>query len=152
MPSVINPRSGPFPIYSSTSPPVVDVGMFTIAKTGVDLKTAATTTIFTVPTGRTFVLTGNGILVTSVTSGGAGTFNWQMKESSSSRLMSLSVASASGTPVANQTVWWPPVEANSAAARSNCAAGNSVQFVQSASNAGSTAVAGTVYATGFYSS
>ncbi len=151
MPSVINPRSGPFPVYTSTSPPTVDVGIFTISKTGVDLKTAATTTIFTVPTGRTFVATFVTVQATAVTSGGAGTLTYQLKESSASRVMSIAGTSASGTPVANQTAWATTTQTNGAPANpSNCTAGNSVQYVQGASNAGTSTITGTVYVTGFY--
>ncbi len=150
MPSVIHPRSGPFPIYGSASPPTTDVGIFTVAKTGVDLKGAATTTVFTVPTGRTFVLITCYVLVTSVTSGGAGTVNFQMKESSSSRIMTQTFSTSSATPVANQSVF----NGNfiSTAQLSNCTAGNSVQFVLTTSSAGSSAISGTVYVTGIYSS
>ncbi len=148
MPSVVNPRSGPFPIYSSTSPPTVDVGIFTVAKTGVDLKAAATTTIFTVPAGRTFVLIQAMAQVTAVTSGGAGTLTSQIKESSAARQMNTQTLSTSSTPVANQTVWL--VGQLSTGIYSNCTAGNSVQVVLTASNAGSTTVTGTVLATGYY--
>ncbi len=149
MPSNVNPRSGPFPIYSSTSPPTVDVGIFTISKTGVDLKNAGTTTIFTVPAGRMYIALSSAAFVTAVTGGGAGTESYQIKESSASRAINPAVAGASTTPVANQT-FYSNVANSGAAALSSCAAGNSVQVVVSTSHAGSTAVTGTVYVTGFY--
>ncbi len=148
MPSQINPRSGPFPVYSSASPPTVDVGIFTIAKTGVDLKNAGTTTIFTVPASRTYVLLGFSVSVTAVNTGGSGTEGMIIKESSGARAMSGTVATAPGTPVAGQTVYIG-VQSNSIVF-SNCTAGNSVQAVVSTSHAGSTAVTGTIFATGFY--
>ncbi len=150
MPSQINPRSGPFPIYPSTSPPSADIGVFTVGKTGVDLKTAATTSIFTIPTGRTYVLLQSIALATAVTNGGAGVLASQIKESSGSRIMNTLTSTSSSTPVANQSVW--TVGQISTGAYNNCTAGNSIQIVVSTSNAGSTAVTGTVYVTGFYSS
>ncbi len=137
-------------VYAAASPPTVDVGIFTIAKTSVDLKTAATVDVFTVPASRTFICTSTYILVTAVTTGGAGTQVWTIKESSSARAMSLGTTSASGTPVANQTCYL--MIGNASPVNSNCTAGNKVQCVFGASHAGSTAVTGTVYVTGFYSS
>ncbi len=151
MPSRVDPRSGPFPVYSSASPPTIDVGVFIIAKTGVNLKAAATTTIFTVPTGRTFIATYGFALVTAVTSGGAGTQLFSINESSSLRSMLAALTSGSTTPVANQTVYSFDVRASSAPF-STCLAGNSVQVVVSTSQAGSSAVTGTIYVAGFYSS
>ncbi len=150
MPSQINPRSGPFPVYSSASPPTSDVGFFTIAKTGIDFKAAATVTIFTVPTGRTYLVTNCYALVTAVNQGGVGTENWQIKESSSARSMIAAYTSASHTPVANQSVYANP--ATGTGVFSTCTAGNSVQAVISTSHAGSTGVTGTIYLTGFYTS
>ncbi len=148
MPSNVNPRSGPFPVYSSTSPPAVDVGIFTVAKTGVDLKTSGTATIFTVPTGRTFVAIGGMAAVTAVTSGGAGINIILIRESSGSRTMVSQSTSNSGTPVANQTVY--ALVNSSATVLSNCAAGSGVVAVMSTGHAGSTAVSGTIFITGFY--
>ncbi len=151
MPSNVNPRSGPFPIYSSTSPPTVDVGIFTVAKTGVDLKNAATTTIFTVPAGRTFVATQGMVLVTAVNTGGAGTENLTIKESSGARTLLTALVVNSHTPVANQSVY-AIIDASVSAVICNCTSGNSVQAVVTTSAAGSTAVTGTIFVTGFYSS
>ncbi len=153
MPSVINPRSGPFPVYTSASPPAMDVGLFMVSKTGVDLKSAGTTNVFTVPSSRNYICTGFGFFVTSTTNAGAGTFSsMQIKESSASRTMSVVFSTSSATPVANQTASFFPSDVSTAIPRSNCTTGNAVQFTIGASNAGSTAVAGTVYVTGFYSS
>jgi hypothetical protein len=136
-------------VYSSASPPTVDVGIFTIAKTGVDLKTGGTTAAFTVPTSRRFVCTHCFVNVTSVTSGGAGVCTLQIKESGSSLGMTPNVSSGSSTPVANTTVYtFFPTAATVAA---SCAAGNAVNIVITAGEAGSTAVVGTVFITGFYS-
>ena len=57
-------------VYAAASPPTVDVGVFTISKTGIDFKTAATTNIFVVPSGRAFVCLGATAVVTSVTTRG----------------------------------------------------------------------------------
>ncbi len=150
MPSVIHPRSGPFPVYSSTSPPTTDVGIFIIAKTGVNLKAAGTTAAFTIPAGRTYMCMGTYTLVTAVTSGGAGTENFSIQESSGNRNMIVSSISDSGTPVANQTVYYNPPRAAPGAVQSVCAAGNNVNIVVATSQAGSSAVTGTVFLQGFY--
>lgn len=134
---------------SGSPPPFICVGCPVFAvKTGVDMKTAATVDIFTVPTSRTFVATGYDAYVTSVTAGGAGTFTGQLKESSASRAMGNNIASGSQTPVANQTIYYFPN--SSGFGFSNCTAGNKVQLVVSTSNAGSTAVSGTIYVHGYY--
>ncbi len=148
MPSVINPRSGPFPVYGSASPPTVDIGMFTIVKTGVDLKTSGTPTIFTVPVGRTFVAVSGMVQVTAVTSGGAGINSVLIRESTGSRTMISQSTSNSGTPVANQTVY--ALVNASATVLSNCAAGSSLTAVVSTGHAGSTAVTGSIFITGYY--
>ncbi len=149
MPSAVRPRSQ-FPVYSSANPPASDVGIFVIAKTGVNLKAGAVTDIFTVPTGRAFVATDTYIFVTAVTTGGAGQEIWQIIESSSSRIMTGLTTSSSGTPVANQTFYRQVI--NASPVLSSCSAGNKVQVQISVSQAGSTAVTGTVYVTGFYQS
>ncbi len=149
MPSNINPRSGPFPVYSSTSPPVVDVGPFVIAKTGVNLKAAATTTIFAVPTSRTYFCTGYHILVTAVTTGGAGVEIAGITESGGSRNMIQVATSASTTPVAGVTAY-SAFGTTTGGVNAVAAAGTNVQIVISTSQAGSTAVTGTVLLSGFY--
>ncbi len=150
MPSKIDIVTRNRTVYAGASPPTVDVGFFTVAIAGVDLKTAGTTTIFTVPTGRTFFCTNSYAIVTAVNTGGSGTEQYSIKESSSSRVMSSSGgASAAHTPVAGQTTY---VQANVSGQSpySSCTAGNIVQVVVVTSHAGSTGVTGTVYVTGFY--
>ncbi len=149
MPSRVDPRSGPFPVYAAASPPAIDVGMFVIAKTGVNMKAAGTTAIFTVPIGRSYTLVATNLLVTAVTSGGAGVIAYAMNESSASRTLQQTVNSGSTTPVANQTIYANGV-ANASQVLSTCAAGSNVQIVMSTSNAGSSAVTGTVFCIGFY--
>ncbi len=149
MPSNINPRSGPFPVYSSTSPPTVDVGTFTIAKTGINLKASGVTTVFTVPAGRAFLATSMNILVTAVTTGGAGVQIIALQESSSNRIMIAQATSASTTPVAGQTAYGL-FSGSTGGVNSVCAAGNNVNANVATSHAGSTAVTGTVFVTGFY--
>ncbi len=138
-------------VYTSASPPTTDVGLFVVAKTGVDAKTAATTDIFTVPTGRAFLCTGAHMLVTAVTSGGAGTEQFLIQESSANRTLMPGAANASTTPVANQTVYWADNRGTFGnAIYSTCAAGNKVQIAVSISQAGSSAVTATVFVEGFY--
>ncbi len=136
---------------SGSPPPFIGVGVPVFAvKTGVDLKTAATTDVFTVPTSRTFFLTGSFVIVTAVTGAGAGTFQYQIKESSASRVMSNNTAGNSTTPVAGQSVYSEFAPAPSSFIASSCTAGNKVQMVVAVSNAGSTTVTGTVWVQGFY--
>lgn len=137
-------------VYASASPPTVDVGIFAVATTSVNLKAAGTTAGFTVPSGRTFVCTGASAIVTSVTSGGAGTQTFQIKESGANGAMTPGAASGSGTPVAGTYYASPMTSAQGP--YTACAAGNIVNIVVSTSHAGSTAVTGTVFITGFYSS
>ncbi len=139
-------------VYAAASPPTIDVGVFTIARTGIDLKTAGTTTLFTVPTGRSFVAQLCTVLVTAVDTGGAGTENLAIKESSSSRVMITGVVTPSHTPVAGQTcyMWQAAAQGSTVAVSSTCTAGNIVQVVVATSQGGSTGVTGTVFITGFY--
>ncbi len=149
MPSVINPRSGPFPVYTSTSPPTVDVGIFTIAKTGVNLKAAGSTAIFTVPAGREYLAVLAYAKVTAVTSGGAGTQSLALSESGSSQTMIPAGVSASNTPIVGR-VYTADVRASSFTSATTCLAGNNVLASIATSHAGSNVVTGTVFATGFY--
>ncbi len=152
MPSpVTSARSATHGLYAGASPPTVDVGMFTIFIAGVDLKTAGTSTVFTVPTGRTFIATWGMVLVTAVNTGGAGTENLTIKESSGARTLLTALAVNSHTPVANQSVY-AIVDASVSAILSNCTSGNSVQAVITTSHAGSTSVSGSIFVTGYYSS
>lgn len=142
--------SGAAGVYSGASPPTVDVGMFIISKTGVDLKNAGTTTIFTVPTGRTFVCTGAYAVVTSVTAAGAGTETFKIQASTGAIAMTTNSASTSLTPAVGKMFMeqLTPVTGQFGTAP----AADNVQIVVTASQAGSTAVTGTVFITGFYSS
>ncbi len=150
MPSpVTSARSATHGVYASTSPPTVDVGPFTIVITGVNLKAAGTTAVFTVPTSRAFICTGAIAVVTAVTSGGAGVQNFSITESGGSRSMSLTQSSASTTPVANQTVFTSITPATGAPF-STAAAGTNVQVVVTTSHAGSSAVTGSVFVSGYY--
>ncbi len=148
MPSRVDPRSGPFPIYPGTGPPAVDVGMFTISKTGVNLKVAGSTTVFTVPTARTFIGTISFAVVTAVTSGGAGTQSFSIVESGANAVMLPALASASATPTIGRTYCTDP--RSSSFPGSVCGAGNNVVATVQTSHAGSNAVTGTVFVTGFY--
>jgi hypothetical protein len=137
-------------IYASASPPTVDVGVFTIAKTGVDLKTAATTSCFTVPTGRTFVCLYAIVKVTAVTGGAANTFAFKMQESGASAAMTAQQTSGSATPTT--VMYYASNTVATAAPFAVCAAGNSVQIVIGTALSGSTSVTGTVFIIGYYSS
>ncbi len=150
MPSVIHPRSGPFPIYQSPNAPASDVGLFTVAKTGVNLKASGISNIFTVPTGRTFIGTTSFAIVTAVTSGGAGTQQYLITESGGNANMLPPIASASATPTVGRTYSTDP--RGSSLPGSVCTAGNNVVATIQTSHAGSNAVTGTVFVTGFYSS
>jgi hypothetical protein len=140
--------AGDHAVYAGASPPTTDVGTFVISKTGVDLKTAGTTTVFTVPTGRAFVCTSAIALVTAVTGGGAGTETFQIKESGAGGAMTQAGASGSSTPVVG--TYYETLSPSSAGPYARCAASNAVQVVVATSQALSTTVTGTVFVTGFY--
>ncbi len=136
-------------VYAAASPPTVDVGLFVIAKTGVDFKTAATTDIFTVPTSRRYVLTNLQMVVTAVTAAGAGVITLtKVQESGANAAMNQTVSTGSSTPAVGTSYSFPT---STTFGWSTCAAANKVQLVLGASEAGSTAVSGTVFVTGFYS-
>jgi hypothetical protein len=136
-------------IYAAASPPTVDVGMFTVVKTSVNLKAAGTTAGFTVPSGRTFVCTGAYAVVTAVTTPGAGTQTFQIKESGASGQMTPGAASASATPAVGNYYASPVTSAQGP--YFVCAAGNIANIVVATSHAGSTVVTGSVFITGYYS-
>lgn len=117
-------------------------------KSSIDLKTAATSSIFTVPASKTFVCTDVVAVVDSVTSAGAGTETFKIVESGASKSMSSNTASASGTPAVG--TYYSESATPNGAPYTGCAAGNIVQIVVTTSQAGSTAVSGTVYVFGFY--
>lgn len=136
-------------VYAPGSPPTVDVGTFEIGPiTGVDLKNAGTTTIFTVPTGRKFVCVGATAIVTAVTGGGAGTETFKITESGAGGSMTQNTASGSATPVVGN--YYREDSPANTGPYTMCAAGNLVQIVVSTSQAGSTTVTGSVFIRGFY--
>ncbi len=143
------PTSAAHAIYVAASPPTTDVGIFTIVITGINLKAAGTSDIFTIPTSRTFLAVNAFAFVTAVTSGGAGTQSFSIIESGGSRTMLAALASGSGTPVVNQTVYTCDVRSSSAPF-SVCAAAAKVQITVQTSHAGSSAVTGSVFVTGYY--
>lgn len=136
-------------VYAGASPPTVDVGQFTISKTGIDMKTAGTTTIFTVPSGRTFVCTGAFFIVTAVTGGGAGTETFQIKTSTASANLTPNSPSSSATPTVGKIYAQPQLASGSPV--NTAPAADNVQVVVATSQAGSTAVTGTIFVQGFYS-
>ncbi len=135
-------------VYAGASPPTVDVGIFTVVITGIDLKTAATTTVFTVPSGRAFTCISAHAVVTAVSSAGSGTQTFTIKESGGSKSMTGATASAAVTPAPGSYYVETPTAGSGPF--TICAAGNIVQFVNSTSHAGSTTVTGSVFVTGFY--
>jgi hypothetical protein len=135
-------------VYAGASPPTVDIGLFTIAKTGVNLKAAGNTTGFVVPTGRAFLCTASWALVTAVTGPAAGTETWTIKESAASATMLGGTASGSGTPAVG--TYYSETSREAGGPYTQCAAGNTVTIVVTTSQAGSTAVTGTVFIQGFY--
>ncbi len=138
-------------IYVAASPPTVDVGFFTIVKTGVDLKNNATTDLFTVPTSRTFVCVNANIIPTAVTAGAAVAIVWRILESGASGIMTTNTAATSAAPVTTKV--WAQIGANTASTSPNntCAAGNKVQFSLTTGWTTSTTVTGNVYVFGYYS-
>ncbi len=135
-------------VYAGASPPTVDVGLFTISKTSIDLKNAGTTTIFTVPSGRTFLLTASFAVVTAVTSGGAGVETFKIQTSTGPITISPNTSSASGTPTVGKVYAQQITVAGSPF--NTAPAADNVQIVVTACQAGSTAVTGTIYLQGFY--
>ncbi len=137
-------------VYAGASPPTVDVGVFTIAKTGINMKAAGTTTVFTVPASRTFVCFGAFLVVTAVTSGGAGVQVFQIKASTGPVVMTQAVSSASATPIVGNVYYQNVVPG--ASPFFPAPAADNVTIVVSTSHAGSTAVTGTCFIQGWYSS
>ncbi len=151
MPSRVDPRSGPFPVYAAASPPVVDVGIFTIVKTGIDFKTNAVTDIFTVPAGRTFICNYAYIVITAVTAGAAVAVVWAIRESGGSLAMTSATAMGSQAPLT--TVAHSQVGAAGAGNAANpglCAAAAKVQFNLTTAWTTSTTVTGNVFVVGTY--
>jgi hypothetical protein len=122
---------------------------FTVFKTGIDLKTGGTYAIFTVPSGKNFMLQSVQVEVTAVTSGGAGTLTAQIKDTTNNHNLTQSAASASQTPVANVTSY-PITNTTGGGTHAFAPASADIGIFVSVSNAGSTAVTGTVFINGFY--
>ncbi len=139
-------------VYAAASPPTVDVGLFTIVKTGVDLKTNATTDIFTVPSGRTFTCTGAYLVPTTVASGLAVAIVWKIIESGASGVMSTASAANSGAPVTTK-IWsqqGTPAGGAIGSPFTLCAAAAKVQLSGTTMWTTSGTVTGSVFVQGFY--
>ncbi len=139
------------PIYAAASPPTVDVGPFAIIKTGVDLKTNATTDIFTIPASRAFVCTNANIIPTAITAGAAVAIVWRILESGASGVMTTNTAATNTAP--SITKVWAQIGAGTASTSPNniCAAGNKVQLSITTGWTTSTTVTGNVIVFGYYS-
>ncbi len=117
-------------------------------KSGIDLKTNATTDIFTVPTSRVFVCTSAIVIPTTVTASTATTFTFKIQESGASGAMTTAVAAAN-IAAATTKFWSQNSVQNATGPYFTCAAGNKVQLVISAGAAGTT-VTGSVFVFGYY--
>jgi hypothetical protein len=135
---------------TGVAPAFVGVGVPCVGfKSGVDLKTNATTDIFTVPTSRSFVCTYAEVIPTSVTAGAAVAFVYFIKESGGSGQMTASTAAASAAPVTTKT--WPQTGFTiGSGPYTMCAAANKVQITISTGFTTSTTVTGNVFVFGFY--
>jgi len=137
------------PVYAAGSPPTTDVGVFVIRLTGYDAKTGATTTIFTVPTGRAFIVQKAYVRITGVTGGAAVAFAYKIQESGASKTMTAATASTSAAPVVG--AYYPQDAVSNNAPYTECAAGNNVQIVVGTPFSTSTTVTADVILIGFYS-
>ncbi len=135
-------------VYAGASPPTTDVGVFTIVKTGIDFKAAATTDIFTVPAGRTFVMHYSQVILTVVSGGLAAAMQYSIIESGASALMGTNAAIASAAPLTTKNYHQANVVA--ATISFNCAAAAKVQCRVDVGWASSTTVTGSVFVTGYY--
>ncbi len=134
--------------YAAASPPTVDVGTFTVVKTGVDLKTNATTDIFTVPTGRIFQCDEIYLIVTAVTSGVSVGIVFKAIESGGSNGMTIATAQNALAPVTGRI--WREVPSIAGGPYFTCAAGNKVQLSGTTMWTSSTTVTGSVFVRGSY--
>lgn len=134
---------------SGAAPPFVAVGLMSVAYvTGINLKSNATSDIFTVPASRTFAVVSSYVVPTTVVGGAAVAFNYKIQESGASGAMTSNTAASSAAPVTTRD--WSQ---NGTAAGGNnfiCAAASKVQVVITAAWTTSTTVTGTVFVTGFY--
>ncbi len=151
MPSNVNPRSGPFPVYAAASPPTVDVGIFSIVKTGIDFKTNAVTDIFTVPTGRTFICHHAFLIPTSVSGPASVAVVWAIRESVGNQVMTTATAMGSQGPsvsIAHGQIG--TAGAGNAGNPQICVAAGKVQFNLTTAWTTSTTATGSVYVIGMY--
>jgi hypothetical protein len=136
--------------WTTATAPTVPFGVpFLVFVTPVNLKAAGTTGIFTVPAGKSFICTGAYAICLTVTGAGAGTLNYKIRDTTNSRDLTASGASASATPVANVTIW-PIAFQTGGGPFSDAPAAAQISVVVATSNAGSTTVTGTVVVAGFY--
>jgi hypothetical protein len=123
---------------------------FTVSVTGVSLTTATntTTSIFTVPAGKTFVCTGGYIVLTTVTGYNATNpvSGRLINTTSGSRLAIDSTTSSSFNVAGLSTAMTPSIGAGAATA----AAGEGVGFKIINTQNTSTTITATIFATGFY--
>lgn len=142
-------------VFAAASPPTVDVGLFTI-KTAADAinmslgQSNVFTTVFTVPSSRTFVCTGAQAFFTTVSGAAVGTTTWTITESGANAIMFNVGTSASGsfTPILNRFIF---LSSSGTVLASTCAAGNNVQVKVTTGHTGTTSLLSQVYLTGYYS-
>ncbi len=137
--------------YAAASPPTVDVGTFTIVKTGVDFKTNAVTDIFTVPSGRTFLCHYAYMIPTTVSGGLAVAAVWLIRESGANQAMTSNNAMGSQAPLT--TIAHGQVGTAASGNVTNpqvCAAAAKVQFNLTTAWTTSTTVTGSVFVVGQY--
>ena len=137
--------------FASGIAPTTPAGVLWLAnKTGVDLKTNATTDIFTVPAGKTAAALNAWVIPTAVTAGAAVTFKYQIVESGGGAGMTDSLQASSAAPVTTKN--WTQRGANLGGIGPStvCAAGAKVRIAITAAFTTSTTVTGTVWVAGFY--
>lgn len=135
---------------TGVAPVFVAIGVPVIGwKSGVDLKTNGTTTIFTVPASRTFVCEEAMCVCTAVTAGAAVAFVYKIQESGASAAMTPATASTSVAPTAGK-VWGQQTNAAGSPFVS-CAAGNNVVLNITTGFTTSTTVTGQCFVIGYYS-
>ncbi len=138
------------PVYAAASPPTVDVGPFVVVKTGIGVGTGlgggAATTIFTVPSGRSFVHTGTHLVVTSVTGGANGAPQFKIQNDSGPTAMSGSTTGGTAIPVVGSM--WNIINA-AAIVMSVASATNNVQLVVLTANTSTTCVV-SCFVEGYY--
>lgn len=125
--------------------------IFTVTVTGINLKTVAVTDIFTVPSGKTFVLTNGNVVVTaasSVTNGGT----FQLRESGASGPMTWPTNTTTTAVMTSVGVSYNFLLGGVTLATNGwvvCTTGNKVQYNQS-TGATATTLTGDVAVIGYY--